>query len=87
MKSNHFTCNKKKSAIQRSIIPGNSKSLWNAVKIAKNTNVSKLPQIMLLNGHPIPEKDLTDAFADHSKNKNEKIIAETREDEDVYNVK
>ena len=82
-----FYLNQKKSAVQRSIIPGNSKSLWNAVKVAKNTNVSKLPPIMSLNGQTIPENELPDAFAEYFKNKIEKIMTETKVDENVYNGK
>ena len=41
---------KKSISIRRKIIPGNSKSLWDAVKIAKDTNNPKIPDSMSFNG-------------------------------------
>ena len=67
----------KKSAIERSIIPGNSKSLWNTVNIAKNKYISHLPPIMYLNKIQIPGEDLPDTFATYFKDKINKIVNET----------
>ena len=39
---------KKSSSVRRKIIPGNSKYLWDAIKIAKDIKVAKLPEAMHL---------------------------------------
>ena len=77
--------NIKKNSIQRSIIPGNSKSLWNAVKIAKNTNVSSIPISMYLNGQLISEQEIPDAFASFFYEKIKNIVTLTEIDQTVYN--
>ena len=77
----------KRNAVQRSILPGNTKSLWNAVKVSKNTNISSLPPIMYLNEVEIATNDLPDAFAHFFDEKIKKIVNETLIDPDVYNGK
>ena len=42
-KKHHFQ-KIKNNSIRRKIQPGNSKSLWDAVNIAKNINVQQMPQ-------------------------------------------
>ena len=46
---NHFR-SIKRNDVRRRIIPGSSKSLWNAVKIAKDTVIDPLPDPMTLGG-------------------------------------
>ena len=46
---NHFHSEKKKE-VRRCILPGNSKSLWNAVKVSKNMGTGSLPKAMTVNG-------------------------------------
>ena len=41
----HFHTKVKKN-VRRSIIPGNTQSLWKAVKVAKDTNTNELPNAM-----------------------------------------
>ena len=48
----HFT-NETKSKVRRGIKPGNNKTLWDAVKIAKNQNIEDLPDQMHQDGTPI----------------------------------
>ena len=48
----HFT-NEKKNEVRQGIKPGNNKTLWEAVKIAKDQNSDDLPDQMNLNGIPI----------------------------------
>ena len=50
---NHFN-SKKTCSVRRKIIPGNSKSLWDAVKLAKDVNNPKIPNHMLSNNIEIP---------------------------------
>jgi hypothetical protein len=42
--------------------PGNSKSLWSAVKCAKDLNHSGLPTTMMESGVEIPEENLSNKF-------------------------
>ena len=46
---NHFVMNKRLK-VRKGIIPGNSKSLWKAVKLAKDVNTNELPSKMFHNG-------------------------------------
>ena len=78
---------KKRNSIQRSIIPGNPKSIWNAVKVAKNTNVANIPKVMYRNGIQIQKNDLPDAFASFFEDKINTILNETVIDPEVYNGK
>ena len=45
---NHFH-SIKRNDVRRRIIPGNSKSLWNAVKLSKDSVIDPLPNIMQCN--------------------------------------
>ena len=85
MKSKCIMTTLKKKSIQRSIIPGNSKSLWHAVKIAKNTNVSSIPISVYLNGQLISEQEIPDAFALFFYEKIKNIVTLTEIDQTVYN--
>ena len=58
----HFRSLKTKS-IRRKITPGNSKSLWDAVRLAKNVNIQQLPQKMFKDNINIKNEDLPDEFA------------------------
>ena len=81
---NHFL-SKKTSSVRRRIIPGNSKSLWDAVKIAKDINIPKLPNTMYLNNTKIENNLLPDAFAEFFKSKVETIVNEQVISDTVYN--
>ena len=82
-----FYTNQKKYYIQRSILPNNSKSLWKAVKIAKNVNIEKLPKEMHNNTVPINDSDLPNAFAEFFMTKTTNIVNDTITDDNVYNGK
>ena len=45
----HFQTRMNKN-VRRSIIPGNTQSLWTAVKVAKDTNTNVLPNTMFRGG-------------------------------------
>ena len=71
--------------IKSKILPGNSKSLWTAVNIAKNLPSPKLPINMSLNGLSINPNDLPDSFAVFFRNKVQRIVENTKIDPGVYN--
>ena len=77
----------KKQKIRKGIIPGNSKSLWDAVKISKDSDTNPLPHIMEIDGNQIEHDKLPDAFAHFFKNKVDKISDECKIEDDVYNGK
>ena len=82
----HFI-NKNKKAIRISIIPNNNKTLWQAVKIAKNINISPLPKQLNHNNVPIKDDKIPDAFANYFMEKITTILNETCIDNSVYNGK
>ena len=73
--------------MRRGILPGNSKSLWDAVKIAKNQNTPTLPDIMSVNEINIKNEDLPLEFAKFFSNKIAQIISTTQISNTVYNGK
>ena len=81
---NHFFQAKRKS-IRQGLTPGNNKTLWDSVKIAKEQNINKLPEKMTYNNLPIDSKDLPDVFARHFKTKISTIVNESIVNNNVYN--
>ena len=77
----------KKSGIRRSLIAGNSKSLWNAVNLAKDINPNQIPSMMQVNGHPIHPAELSETFACFFDEKVKSIVESGKVDNDVYNGK
>ena len=74
--------------VRRGITPGNTQSLWRAVKIARDVNVSTMPKQMFGEGGVrVPENDLPDSFARFFDKKVKDIITSVSIDEDVYNGK
>ena len=69
------------------ILPGNSKTLWDAVKIAKDQNVESLPDIMSINETKIKSCDLPMEFAKFFKDKISQITEQTIISDTVYNGK
>ena len=67
------------------IVPGNSKSLWNAVNLAKDINPNKIPPQMKHEGTLILNSDLSDAFADFFDMKVKNIVTSCKVEDDVYN--
>ena len=83
----NFFTSQKRLAVRRGITPGNTLSLWSAVKIAKDINVTGLPGVMYLNNIKIPNIILAQKFADFFENKVKTIISEVEISNDVYNGK
>ena len=77
--------NHKRNSIRRSLIPGNNKSLWNAVNLAKDINLNSIPKIMKYNGIEINSTDLSDTFANFFDKKVKDIVSTCEVDNEVYN--
>ena len=65
---------KKSKSVGHNIKPGNSKSLWDAVKTAKDMNIPKLPNVLYHNNLEIKTDDLPKTFASHFKEKIQKLL-------------
>ena len=87
MEIKHHFYSLKTRAVHHKISPNNSKSLWDAVKIAKNNNCQQLPPKMFKNNAPINDSHLPDKFASFSKDKVEHIINEQSIQNGVHNGK
>jgi hypothetical protein len=72
---------------ERGILPGNSKSLWKSVYIAKDTNTDNLPPKMFLNNVYITNNQLSDVFAEFFDSKIKSIIRNVKVENNVYNGK
>ena len=73
--------------IRKGIIPGNSKTIWNAVKKAKNLNIDSLPEKLTLNSINVTTENLPDTFAEFFSNKVKKIVEDCTINQNVYNGK
>ena len=71
--------------VRHGILPGNSKSLWDAVKIANNKNVSVLPYTLFKDGLELPSNQKPSAFGELFYNKVTSITNETLINPNVYN--
>ena len=81
---NHFLYQKTK-LLQRTIITGNSKSLWKAIKIAKNIKAADIPNEMTVKNTKVKFESLPDAFADFFSNKIKNIVTKVQIEPKVYN--
>ena len=68
-------------------MPGNSKSLWTAVSIAKNANIKSIPEILFLNKVKVKQDEIPKAFAKHFEEKIAKIVNKCHISDSVYNGK
>ena len=82
----HFHTQRSKD-VRRSIVPGNSQSLWKAVKIARDVNTSVLPNQLYLEDVIVNANDQPDTFARFFDSKVRRVISETNIDDNVYNGK
>ena len=81
----NFFHTKKNERIRKIILPGNTQSLWKAVKVAKDVNTSSLPSSMHEENVEIEENTLPDRFASFYDKKVKKLLEEVQIDDDVYN--
>ena len=82
----YFNENKSRR-VRKIIIPGNTNSLWKAVKTAMDINVSNLPKTLFEKKIEVPTEDLPDRFAEYFDTKIKKVLEEVNIDENVYNGK
>ena len=71
--------------VRRKIIPGNNKSLWDAVKIAKDLEPTPLPSTVVMGGIGYSGKEIASAFSEHFISKIEGLKSDTRINSGVYN--
>ena len=64
-----FYFGQKKPRVRRGLVPSNSKTLWDAVRIAKDLNIETIPKTMLRDNVEIQSKKLPDSFAGFFNNK------------------
>ena len=74
-----------KNKVRKDILPGNTKSLWNAVKIAKDQNAEKLPNKLYKGGEEIEGKNACNEFAKFFDDKVKNIVETAMVDENIYN--
>jgi hypothetical protein len=65
-------------------VPGNSQSIWKAVKTGKDINVTSLPSTVFKENMKIKEKMLPDSFANYFDNKIIKLLVKIQIDDNVY---
>ena len=80
----HFAQLKRKK-VRLGLIPGNSKSLWTSVKIAKDLNIQSIPSKLFHANVIVDETEVPDAFASFFKNKIVNLVNESRINCNVYN--
>ena len=71
--------------IRSKILPGNNKSLWAAVKVAKNQSINSIPKSLLLNNVPVCDKEVANEFAEFFHNKIEKLKRQVKINNNVHN--
>ena len=71
--------------VRRNLVPGNSKSLWDAVKVASDVNVSGLPETMYQDGVELERERVASAFGDLFFNKVKNITESTQINPLVHN--
>ena len=77
----------KGKAIRRGILPGNSKTLWDTVKLANDVNLQTLSNEMLVNNTKIAEDSLPEAFGKFFSQKVNSISNNLQVYPAVYNGK
>ena len=80
----HFYQEKCKK-IRRGILPGNSKSLWTAVRLAKNQNIESFPKNIYENGIKIPDNNVPDRVAEFFDNKVKRLVRDSEIEPSIYN--
>ena len=73
--------------VRKVIVPGNSKTLWDAVKKAKDININPLPEVLYEDNKVISPNDEVNAFANFFFNKVKNITNTTQIAPGVYNGK
>ena len=80
----YFHVTKSKN-VRRSIVPGNTQSLWRAVKIARDVNTNLLPGQMFEKKVQLDGENLPDVFASFFDTKIKNVMETVEIENDVYN--
>ena len=75
----------KRTNVRRNLRPGDSKSLWNAVNVAKDIGTSSLPQSMTFENCSISCSSRSDCFADFFLKKVDSSTSTVKADPLVFN--
>ena len=81
----HYHNEERRTHVRRKIIPGNNKSLWDAVKIARDIEPTPLPPILTRNGISYDRLAAPTAFSEYFKSKISALEESTTIDEEVWN--
>ena len=81
----HFY-NSKRNFIRNKIAPGDNKSLWTAIKIAKNQSSNSIPNVLTLNNEQVSGHEVSEAFASFFNQKIVKLKQGIRINNAVHNV-
>ena len=73
-----FYYEERKLKVRRRIVPGNNKSLWDAVKIAKDVEPTPLPPTIIKDSVSYERKDAATAFAQFFEEKVKKLEADLK---------
>ncbi len=73
------------SKVRKSVVPGNTSSLWKAVKVARDQNTNTLPKNLLMDNNEIGPDQLADKFALFFDNKIRSLLSQVKIEESVYN--
>ena len=71
--------------VKKVIQPGSTKTLWQAVNIAKDTCNSTLPKTLYDGEAEVHQDEVANAFASYFDNKIKNVLEEVTIDENVYN--
>ena len=71
--------------VRRGLKPGNSKSLWDAVKKSKNCNTDSIPHTLFYNNEKIRDEQKASTFADFFSHKVSSIITNSTISDNVFN--
>ena len=65
---------KKRNIVRKGILPGNSKSLWTSVNLAKDVGTPEIPINMYYEGRPVSGNNIADSFANFFEEKVKKLV-------------
>jgi len=82
---NNFYYEDRKQHVRKKIIPGNNKSLWDAVRIAKDIEPTPLPTTVTKEGISYSGRDVPSAFSSYFKSKIENLEESLSTFRGVYN--
>ena len=81
----NYFFSEKRNNVRHKIIPGNCKSLWNAVNAAYDNGTTSLPECMTLGGVGVDVHERSDCFAKHFEQKVKTITENVTVTGQVYN--